>query len=96
MLMFQHSREIEEFAVSLARDFTARVPPGSGTGDAARIARAIDDVCNRAREFQRQKRLGIYGRAKLGTSFKFELKNSGYEDDFIDTLTHQVLLVMSG
>lgn len=91
------SREVEEFAVALAREFSTRFPPGTqSAGEAQRLARAVDEICNRARAFQRERKLGIYGRAKIGTSFKFELKNSGYPDEFIDSLTHQVLLVMSG
>jgi phosphoglycerate dehydrogenase-like enzyme len=96
MFNFGKSREIEEFAVALAREFSTRFPPGTRSAEAQRFARAVDEICNRARAFQREKKLGIYGRAKIGTSFKFELKNAGYPDEFIDSLTHQVLLVMSG
>ena len=56
----------------------------------------MDEIFNRARAFQKEKRLGIYGRAKVGTSFKFELKSAGYPQDFIDDLTRQLLFVMSG
>ena len=96
MFDFRQSREIEEFALTLAREFCSRFPPGAEAAEAGRLARAVDEVCNRARVFQREKKLGIYGRAKMGTSFKFELKNAGYPDEFIDSLTHQILLVMSG
>jgi hypothetical protein len=96
MLGFGRSRHVEEFAVALAGEFSSRIPPGTERDNATRVARAVDEVCNRARAFQKEKRLGIYGRAKLGTAFKFELRKSGYAGDFIDTLTHQVLLVMSG
>ena len=96
MFNFGRSRDLEDFAVGLAREFASLIPADNAQRDAARVARAIDEVCNRARAFQKDRRLGIYGRAKLGTAFKFELKSSGYADDFIDTLTHQVLLVMSG
>jgi hypothetical protein len=62
---------------------------------AQRVARVIDDIINRARAFQKERRLGIYGRAKVGTSFKYELKSAGYPQDFVDDLTRQLLLVMS-
>jgi len=71
------------------------VPPGAGSPGPQRVARAMDEIFNRARAFQKEKRLGIYGRAKIGTSFKFELKSAGYPADFIDDLTRQLLLVMS-
>lgn len=95
MFKLQGSREIDEFAEALVREFSARFPPQKNF-DAAPLARAIDDVCGRAKAFQRQKRLGVYGKARMGTAFKFELKNAGYPEDFIDAFTRQLLLLMSG
>jgi hypothetical protein len=94
--LFGRSREIDEFAATLAREFAGRFPPGVEAVEAARLAKAIDDVCNRANAFKREKKLGVYGRARIGTSFKMELKSAGYPPDFIDGFTRQLLLVMSG
>ena len=96
---FQRSRDIDDFAISLAQEFSRRHPPQSASKEPqsiAALARAIDDICNRAKAFQREKRLGVYGRAKLGTSFKYELKQAGYSDGFVDDVTRQLLLIMSG
>lgn len=95
----KRSREIEDFAIGLARDFAGRCPPGESQDaapKAAQLARAIDDACNRAAAYQRERRLGMYARAKFGTSFKLELREKGYSEDFVDTLTRQLLLTMSG
>ncbi len=95
----QRSREIEDFGIALARDFASRYPPGEGQDGARvanRLALAIDEACNRAAAYQRERRLGMYGKAKLGTAFKLELKQAGYAKDFVQSLTHQVLLIMSG
>ncbi len=97
--MFKRSRDIDDFAIALAREFAGRCPPGEGQDEArkpAQVARVIDDVCNRAAAYQREKRLGMYGRAKLGTSFKLEMKQIGYPEEFVDTLTRQLLFSMSG
>ena len=59
------------------------------------VARAIDEISNRAAEFQRGKRLGLYGKAKFGTEFKFRLKESGYAPEFVDELTTKLLMSMS-
>jgi hypothetical protein len=94
----QRSREIEGFAVALARDFAARCPPGEAQdGEQARmrLARAIDDASSRATAFQRERQLGMYGKAKLGTAFKLELKEIGYPEEFVASLTRQLLLKMS-
>jgi hypothetical protein len=99
--MFNRKRslEIEDFAVALARDIASRCPPSDAhEGDhiSMRLARAIDDVCSRAAAYQREQRLWMYGKAKLGTAFKLELKEAGYPEEVVDGVTHQLLLKMSG
>ena len=91
------SREIDDFAEGLVREFVGRFPPDKANAAApAPLARAIDEACTRAQAFQREKRLGVYGKARVGTAFKFALKNAGYPDDFVDAFTRQLLLLMSG
>src|SRR5258708_2826847 len=92
------SKEVEDFAIDLAREFSKRCPPDRAE-DSQRVmglARAIDEVCNRAADFQRAKQLGVYGRAKLGTEFKLKLKDLGYPGEFVDELTGKLLISMSG
>ncbi len=92
------SREVEDFAINLAREFSRRCPldrPQGGQGVIG-LARAIDEICNRAAEFQRAKRLGVYGKAKLGTEFKLQMKEYGYPAEFVDELTGKLLINMSG
>lgn len=94
----KRSREIEDFGIALARDIAGRCPPGEahdGEHMSMRLARAIDEACGRAVAYRREQGLGIYGKAKLGTAFKLELKETGYPDDFADSLTRQLLFKMS-
>lgn len=92
------SREVEDFAINLAREFSRRCPLDrlQGGQGVIGLARAIDEVCNRAAEFQRAKRLGVYGKAKLGTEFKLQMKEDGYPAEFVDELTGKLLINMSG
>jgi hypothetical protein len=93
-----HSREIEEFGVTLARDFSKAYSLADATGERKvikKLARAIDATCDRASAYQKEKKLGVYGKAKLGTAFKWELKSIGYRDDFIDELTQNMLMHLS-
>lgn len=92
------SREVEDFAIKLAQDFSLRHAPQTGQQDlnAAVLARAVDDVCNRAADFQRAKHLGIYGKAKFGTAFKLQLAELGYPKEFVDEFTSRLLISMSG
>lgn len=96
--MFKQSREVDDFAINLAQEFSKRCPADrlqGGQGTMA-FARAIDEICNRAAEFQRAKKLGVYGKAKLGTEFKLQMKEFGYPGEFIDELTQKLLINMSG
>ena len=89
------SREIERFATELAREFAEKYPLAEAQGErnvVKKLARAIDDACDHAAAIQKDKRLGVYGKAKLGTRFKYELKELGYDDKFVDEILHNVLL----
>lgn len=90
-------RDVDEFAVKLAKEFSAQVPSEQLLKGArpAVLAKAVDEVCNKAASFQLERKLGVYGKAKLGTAFKFELKESGYPKDFIDELTQTLLIRIS-
>jgi hypothetical protein len=90
------SSNVTDFAIELAEEFAKRCPPEAGAKSTIGVARAIDDICNRAAAFQRQARLGLYGRAKFGTEFKFRLKDSGHAPEFVDELTTKLLITMSG
>jgi len=90
------SSDVTDFAIELAQDFAKRCPSGAGAISAMAVARAIDDISSRAAAFQKKMRLGIYGRAKFGTEFKFRLKESGHAPEFVDELTTKLLISMSG
>jgi hypothetical protein len=92
------SRDIEQFATDLARDFAkaySLADAKSERNSVKKLARAIDAACERATTFQKEKKLGVYGKAKLGTTFKWELKTLGYDDAFVDEFTRSILLRLS-
>jgi hypothetical protein len=100
MFMFNRQRtiEIEDFASSLARDIVGRCPPAEAHQDdhlSMALARAIDDACSRAAAYQREQKLGMLGKARVGTAFKMQLKESGYPQELVDSLTRQLLFKMS-
>jgi len=63
--------------------------------DPAAIAKAFDDTFNRAIDFQREARLGIYGKARLGNTFKWELKEMGYDEKFTETATEGLIVYLT-
>ena len=90
------TRKAGDFAIELAQEFSRRCPPELAQRSTMAVARAIDEICNRAAEFQRAKRLGWYGRARFGTEFKTCMKEGGYLQEFVDELTTRLLISMSG
>ena len=98
MALFDFGKQglVDEFALKLAADLAQRYPPELETvkprkRNPQRLAKAFDDTFNRAIDFQREARLGIYGKARLGNTFKWELKRLGYPDDFIDLTTKSLI-----
>jgi hypothetical protein len=89
------TRDVADFAIELAQEFSKRCPPELAQRSVSAVARAVDDICNRAVAFQRSERLGIFGKARLGTEFKMRLKENGYVDEFVDELTTKLLMNMS-
>lgn len=95
----KRSRDLEAFAVALARQIAERCPPALAHERdhlSMSLAKAIDDACAKATEYQREQNLGTYGKAKFGTAFKLQLKESGYPPELVNSMTQQLLLRMSG
>ena len=87
---------VDEFALKLAADLAERYPPDlenekPRSRNPQRLAKAFDATFNRAIDFQQENKLGIYGKARLGNTFKWELKRLGYPDDFIDLTTRALV-----
>ena len=92
------SKDVENFAIELVQEFSKRCPPDAPAGGVrgpAVFARAVDDLWNRVAEFQRARRLGLYGKAKFGTAFKLRLKELGYAAELVDELFRTLLIRMS-
>ncbi len=100
--MFNSTRNnaLDEFSKSLAQDLAGRYEVGSestGLNKKAKrkLGAALDDIYIKAMGFQREHDLGIYGKARLGNTFKWELKDMGYEDGFIDEATKGLLVSLN-
>ncbi|HXF67795.1 MAG TPA: hypothetical protein VNK67_14005 [Burkholderiales bacterium] len=94
-------KQVDEFATALARELAQRCPPPFGDdgrrGDSAkRLARALEDVFERAAGFRRLHKLGVYKKARLGNTFRWELKALGYDPKFVETVTQSLVVRISG
>ncbi len=94
------NKEIDEFSKLLAKEladqFQVEQKNSSDMKKAVkRRGATINKIYNKAFDFKQQYRLGIYGRARLGNTFKWELREMGYENDFIDEMTKGLLISLN-
>ena len=95
------SKQVDEFAKALARELAAQCPPdqehGAGRPNVApkRLVSMLEQICGKALGFREQHGLGIYKKARLGNSFRWELKELGYAKDFIDDVTQRLVVHIS-
>ena len=94
------SKEVDAFARDLAEDLAKRYPPAldqkSGTSlSEKRIARILEDICNKALAFKNAHKLGVYKKARLGNTFRWELEERGYSRMFIETATEALVVYLA-
>jgi hypothetical protein len=87
--------ETEAFAKSLAEDLLRRYPPSAegrtDPGAQHQLKVILEGLGTRAVRFKAEHGLGIYKKAKLGTTFKYRLKEGGYSDSFIEAATADIV-----
>jgi len=95
ILQLFNTKEIEEFATTLATDLGRRFPPASEArtdpGAKHQVKVILEGLAARAIRFQKEHKLGIYKKAKLGNVFKWKLKELGYSDAFAEHATKEIV-----
>lgn len=85
------TRKVDDFAQTLAVDLSRRFPPASEArtdkGVEHQLGVITESIYMRALRFHQENRLGVYRKAKLGNTFRWKLKELGYSDTFISTVT---------
>jgi hypothetical protein len=92
--------KIDEFAKSLAQDIAKRYPPAIANNpeqmvSQKRLTTILEEAFNRAHQFSREEALGMYKKAKLGNTFKWELKEMGYEEKFVEMATEGLIVYLT-
>ena len=93
------SKQVDAFAKELAEDLSKRYPPaldqGGQTLSEKRLARILEEVCNKALAFKNEHKLGVYKKARLGNTFRWELEEKGYSKIFIETATEGLVVYLA-
>ena len=94
------SKDVDHFAKSLAVDISKRYPPALDQSKEKkvsqnRIAKVLEDAYRKAVEFESNKNLGVYKKARLGNSFRWELTELGYSKPFIEMATEGLVVYIT-
>jgi hypothetical protein len=87
---------IQECARSLAGDIARRYPAAIANSPELLVSQhrrseILETVFLQARQFSQEHRLGVLGQIRLGSALKWQLKEMGYDEEFIGTATEYLL-----
>jgi len=94
-------KDVDEFAKGLAQGIAKRYPPGMDKGSAERkisqkrLTSILEETFDRARTYQNQNKLGVYKKARLSNTFRWELEELGYSKQFIEVATEGLVVYIS-
>lgn len=93
-------RDMDAFAKELAGMIAKRYPPALEKSPERRVSpnritKVLEDALERAAGFAKEKRIGMYKKAKLANAFKWELKELGYSDKFIEVATEGLVVYIT-
>lgn len=86
--------QVDEFAKTLAREMTAFLPaaPGPQGPTPKKIYIACETAFAKALAFRQQHKLGIYKKARLANTFRYELEALGYSAPFADEVSQRLAM----
>jgi hypothetical protein len=91
--LFKNNAEIDAFAVETCRDLNQRFPRareeelGDRNKAGKALGKALDDMQARFIQFQHERDLSVYGKARLLQAVREELRRLQYSDKFIQAIT---------
>lgn len=94
------SKDVDQFAKKLAGDLAKQYPPALDKGSEhmlsqKRLTTILENVCSKAAAFKKEHKLGVYKKARLGNTFRWELEELGYTKKFIETATEGLVVYLS-
>lgn len=93
-------KQVDEFAKLLAQELAKRYPPalekeGERKLSQKRLTAILEDTYNKAIDFKKQHKLGVYKKAQLGNTFRWELQEMGYSEKFVETATEGLIVYIT-
>lgn len=92
--------KVDAFAKGLAQDISKRYPPAIANNpqqmvSQKRLTDILEETFAKAAKFQQENSLGWYKKAKFGNEFRWELKEMGYDEKFVEMATEGLIVYMT-
>lgn len=89
----------KEFAENLAKEFINSFPPElarhiANKKNQVKFRKTINKIGVKARDYRKAAKLGVYGKAKIGNTFMWMLKEQGYDEKLVESITNDLLHVL--
>lgn len=93
-------KQVDEFAIALARELAERWPPGAGENSQRKVSQkklvsTLERIYNKAIGFKDEHGLGVYKKARLGNTFRWELQELGYDKEFVENVTQRLVVYIT-
>ena len=93
-------KDVDTFAKTLAQDLAKRYPPALDKGNERKISQKrlttiLEDTYTRAVANKTEHKLGVYKKARLGNTFRWELQDMGYSEKFIELATEGMIVYIT-
>jgi hypothetical protein len=100
LLRFFNHSEIKECARDLARRLAVEIPPKMVDQhrkllSVNKLTRVLERAYEEASDYQKKNGLGFIKRAIFANTFRWELKSSGYSEEFITMATEGLVVKLS-
>jgi hypothetical protein len=89
------AKEEKQFGEALARFFMDRTPQGEDKPTkfvAKKHEQLLEKMALQVMQFKTNRKLNIYKKAQVGNSFKWTLRDAGYDHGYVDQLTSWLML----
>jgi hypothetical protein len=97
MFSWLSSKNAETFGTELASTVMELVPNDASMAESKRLSKtnyAKDKMQRRIRQFKQEEVLNFFKTAKLLNTFKWALKDAGYDKDFIDSFASWIFIAL--
>lgn len=94
-------KQVDEFARTLVDEvYRLRAPEGkAGPGNPGlslrNLEQKVDALFEKATAFRKEHKLGIYKKARLANTFRWEMKERGYDAGFIEMITEKLVVAVA-